>query len=303
MTSSTANLTELRHAVPDGVISIARLREAGVSNHALSARCRPSGPWQRVLPGVVLLSSAPPTRRQQLRAALEYAGPEAVITGVDAMRAANIDVPERDDVLMLVPSWRRLSSRAYLTVERTTRPPEPVWPAELPMAPLVRATLDAARRVRDHGELKALLLAPVNAGACTIAALQTELATGSQRGSAAVRAMLAEEAHTVVSMTVGMARRVIRDAQLPAPRWQVRLHDQSGNYLGVADAWWEEVNLAWDIGGKQRISAPSAPALAGAGMTLLQTDPKHLHTDPDAVTTSLLTAFIDAAANKRRNPP
>lgn len=297
--SSSAQLTDLRHAVPDGVISSAELRAAGVSNHAMSARCRPSGPWQRLLPGVVLLTSARPTRRQRLRAALAYAGPEAVVSGVDAMRAHGVDVPEQADMVVLVPAWRRLSSRAYLTVERTTRPPEPVWRAGLPLAPLVRATLDVARRVPDHEQLKALLLAPVRAGACTVAELRAELDAGNQRGSAAVRALLASEQHDVVPVAIGLARRVLRESRLPAPRWQVPLHDRSGTLLGVADAWWEEVALAWDVGGQQH--ALDQAALSAAGVTVLHTDPQRLRTEPEPVTTELIAAFAKAAANPPRN--
>jgi len=66
------SVADLTHTVPDGIISAAQLRTAGVTTYAMSTRCRPSGPWQRLLPGVILLSRAEPTRRQRLRAALVY---------------------------------------------------------------------------------------------------------------------------------------------------------------------------------------------------------------------------------------
>lgn len=186
------DLAELARSVPDGVIRTAELRAAGVSNYAVSARCRPSGPWQRVLPGVVLMSTGTPTRRQRLRAAVAYAGAGCVLSGVDALRGHGIDVPLAPDVLVLLPAERRAVSRSYLTIERTTRPPEPVWRDGLPLAPVARATIDAARRERDRRRLHALLRAPVEAGACGIDELSAELAAGSQRGTAAPRALLAE---------------------------------------------------------------------------------------------------------------
>ena len=175
----------------DGVIRSTDLLNAGVTNHALAARCRPSGPWQRVLPGVVLMSTGAPTRPQRLRAAVAYAGAGAVITGADALREQGIAVPCPPEVLILVPADRRLASRSYLTVERTTRPPTPVWRAALPLAPVARATIDAARHERDYFRLRTLLLAPVAVGACTLADLRAELAAGNQRGSAAPRELLA----------------------------------------------------------------------------------------------------------------
>ena len=175
----------------DGVIRTAELLAAGVTNYAVAARCRPSGPWQRVLPGVVLMSTGAPTRRQRLRAAVAYAGAGAVITGTDALREQGVVLPCQSDVLILVPADRRLASRSFLTVERTTRPPAPVWRAALPLAPIVRATIDAARHERDYFRLRTLLLAPVAVGACTLAELRAELAAGNQRGTAAPRELLA----------------------------------------------------------------------------------------------------------------
>ena len=184
------DIAQLRRKVPDGVIRTAELRAAGVSGYAVSARCRPSGPWQRVLPGVVLMEAGAPTRRQRLRAAVAYAGAGSVITGVDAMRAQGVDLPHRGEVRVLVPAARRVASRSYLTVERSTRLPEPVCRNGLPFAPVVRATVDAARHEGDHGRLRALLFAPVLAGACTVADLLAELDAGSQRGTAAPRSLL-----------------------------------------------------------------------------------------------------------------
>lgn len=299
MISSTT--ADLQRSARDDVITGAELRAAGMSNHAVSARCRPSGPWQRMLPGVVLLSNTRPSRRQRLRAAVAYAGPEAVVTGVDAVRAHGIEVPEPDDVLVLVPAARRLSSRSYLTVERTTRPPTPVWRAELPMAPLVRATLDAARRMPDHDQLTALLHASVWAGGCTVPELRSELDAGNQRGSAAVRALLTPTltSNPVVPVAVGLARRVLRRTALPPPRWQAPLRDRSGKPLGTADAWWGEVALAWDFG-TRRAGFPDPTRVTATGITLLRTDPRRLRTEPHTVAVELTTAFTKATSAERR---
>jgi hypothetical protein len=284
---------------PDKVTTTAVLRAHGVSNHAIATRCRPSGPWQRVLPGVVLMSALRPTRRQRLRAALAYAGPDAVISGIEALRAHDVDIPAPPDVLVLVPSARRLVSRSYLTVERTTRSPQPVIRADLPYAPLARATLDAARRAVDHEQLRTLLTSAV--GPCTVAELRAELDAGSQRGSAAVRALLTPDlagAAEVVPATVTLARRLLRGTALPSPHWHHPVHDASGMLLGIPDAWWPEVALAWDVGPQARHHDPRV--WAAAGVTLLRTDPQRLNTAPAAVTDELVAAFAAAVANPQR---
>jgi len=286
-------------SAPDNVTTIAELRSLGVTNHAITTRCRPSGPWQRVLQGVVLMSAARPTRRQRLRAAIAYAGPDSVVSGVDAMRAHDVDVPLLPDVLVLAPATRRLASRSYLTVERTTRPPLPTVHAGLPYAPLARATLDAARRAADCEQLRALVTSAI--GQCTVAELRAELDAGSQRGSAAVRALLTPDLAgdaEVVPEAVTLARRLLRGTALPPPQWHVPVHDETGMLLGVPDAWWPEVGLAWDVGSRTPHHDPRV--WSTAGRTLLHTDRQRLHTAPVAVTDELVRAFAAAAANAHR---
>lgn len=275
-----------------------------MSDRSVAARCRPSGPWQRLLPGVVLLSGAPPTRRQLVRAALCHAGPSAVLTGIDAVRAHGVSTPAAEgDVLVLIPASRRVVSRAPVNVERTSRLPPPVRRMGLPVAPLTRAIADAARHERDRARLLALLLGPLRAGECTVADLRAELDLGNQRGSAAARSILARREHEVVPVTHGVARRLVRHAPLPPPRWQVELHDRAGTLLGVADAWWPDAGLAWSLG-EQLHPLPTddqaTAALAELGITVLHTTATRLHTDPETVIAELVAAFTYAANNPHR---
>lgn len=302
MTTSTASAPRLHVPAADGVTTSAALHGSGLSRHAIAARCRPSGPWQRLHPGVVLLSGAPPSRRQRVRAALAYAGHRAVLSGADALLAHGMSPPEPAEVMVLVPASRRVACRTGLTVERTTRLPVPERRAGLPVAPLVRATVDAARHESDEERLRALLAAPVEAGRCTLAALRLELDRGNQRGSAAVRAML-PACREVVPVALGLARRLVRAAPLPPPRWQVPLHTPGGVLLGVADAWWPQAGLAWSLGWQQPplpADEQATPALTAAGVTVLHTDPARVHTDPAAVVAELVTAFGYATTNPHR---
>lgn len=184
------NQLDLRLLAPDGIIRTDELRAAGMTGHAMATRCRPSGPWRRLLPGVLLMGTGPPTRSQWLRAALAYTDGDAVITGTDALCAHGIPVSHGPSVLVLLPAGRRLVGRGDLTVERTSRLPEPHWHSGLPYAPVVRATIDAARHEHDRDRLVALLGAPLRAGACTVSELVAELAAGNQRGSAGPRSVL-----------------------------------------------------------------------------------------------------------------
>ncbi|GAA3889004.1 hypothetical protein GCM10022243_62370 [Saccharothrix violaceirubra] len=160
------------------------LLAAGVTRYMLDLRCRPGGPWQRLLPGVVLLAGGPPTRDQLVRAALLYVGVGAALTGVDALRVHGLDLPPPDRVHVLQPAGRRRAGNHRVLVERTTR---------LPLATVacpVRAAVDAARHDPDPLHQHYLLAKVVDAGLATVTELRTELEAGPRRGTAVPRAAL-----------------------------------------------------------------------------------------------------------------
>ncbi|MFI9006838.1 hypothetical protein ACIGNX_06375 [Actinosynnema sp. NPDC053489] len=175
----------------DLVIKAADLRAAGVPAYVIDLKCRPGGPWQRILPGVLLLSASPPTRAQRLRAALAYAGPKAVVTGVDALHAhglRSLSPPPR--VHLLQPATARRACPEHVLLERTTRPPRVVLRSGLPLADPARAALDAARHDPDPLRQHHLLATAIRSGLCTVTTLTEELAAGSRRGTATARAAL-----------------------------------------------------------------------------------------------------------------
>ncbi|WP_345028133.1 hypothetical protein [Kutzneria kofuensis] len=112
----------------------------------------------------------------------------------------------------------------------------------------------------------------------------------------------------VVSLTEGLARRVARGAALPLPRWNVPIRDVNGRFLGVVDAWWDEVAFAWEVGTHHfRLGRTEAhhygrnPHLGAAGVIVLRTPPERLRQDPNGVRKDLVQAF-HRAANRVRPP-
>ncbi|MFF8383200.1 hypothetical protein ACF053_06030 [Streptomyces kanasensis] len=131
----------------DGLATVHQLQAIGCAAYVVTERCRPGGPWRRLLPRVVLLRGTAPTPRQLLRAALLYAGPDALLTGAAALAlygarspAAPPDVPQTVDVL--VSSAAHPRSHAYVRVHPTRRPERRVPVGGLPCAPLPRARED-----------------------------------------------------------------------------------------------------------------------------------------------------------------
>ncbi|ALG06892.1 hypothetical protein AOZ06_08065 [Kibdelosporangium phytohabitans] len=275
---------------------------AGHSNYSVAVRCRPDGPWQQLLPGVLLLKSGPPTRRQRLKAAVLYAGPEAQITGVESLRAHGLHAFDTNDLHLLIPSTRRLSSRDYVRVERTSRMPRARNIRGLSFAPPYRAAVDAARNLRDPTEQRALLYAPMDAGLCTIDQIRAEIDAGAQRGTATLRAMLDEAMPPPLVNTVpqGWAKRVISEAPIPRPEWHVPIHTEAGEAVGVADAWWDAVGLAWDFGNQRDNCARQRhEAFSRAGVVVVRTDVSELRGNTDGVILALARGYYNAANRPR----
>jgi hypothetical protein len=96
----------------DGAVSYQQLDALGLHRSTLAYRMWGDGPWQRLLPGVCLAQSGPPTVQQKARAALLYAGPDAILTGCEALVRHGIDrVPPDADIHVLVTDGNQKSSR------------------------------------------------------------------------------------------------------------------------------------------------------------------------------------------------
>lgn len=169
--------------------STADLRKSGFSPREILRHCTPSGPWQQVLPGVVLQKPSPPTRLDRLRAVLFFAGADSVITGADALtrQGASLPLPRHIHVLTGMNARR---SHPSILFERTTRPPDVVERHGLRLAPAARAALDMARRSTNPREVVAILDAAVDARLCSPSDLHEELERSSRRGTALVRQAL-----------------------------------------------------------------------------------------------------------------
>lgn len=297
MTSSTS---ELRRLAVDNVISIRDLQAAGVARSTVAGRCQLGGPWRRILPGAVLLADAEPTRKQLLRAAVCLLGPDAVLTGADALRAHGVRAAPQPRVQVLVPADQRVQATERTAPERTSRLPDPVWLGGLAFAPLARATIDAARHEQRRARLRALLRAALRIGTCTIEGLRAELDAGNQRGTAAIRHELRRLGDGRAIADYDTARELLRGSPIPTPRWHVTVHDRRGRAIDAVDGWWDELAVGWQFGGEHFDTGKLCHLnLTGAGVALVRTPTDRLHADPTAVRRELAAAIRQAAGRPR----
>ena len=86
MARGFANLSRehLRAAAHDGVVTARALVALGVPESTVYHRCRDGGPWQRLAPGIILMTTGHPTTGQLVTAALLHGGRDTVLTGLEA---------------------------------------------------------------------------------------------------------------------------------------------------------------------------------------------------------------------------
>ncbi|MEU6392720.1 hypothetical protein [Streptomyces sp. NPDC046939] len=265
------------------VMSAAQLKAHGVTAAAVHGQCRPGGPWQRVLPGVILLHPGPATGEERLQAVLLYAGrpqedraqprrtggvpaqpltgdvhpapavpyAEAMVTGLAALSLHGfVSAPpllSLDHVDVLVPRTRRLRSTDFARLVRTTAMPTPVQRDGVPVAPVPRALADAIAQLSDASAVRRLLTEAVRAGHCEPAAVVREL----------TQARLLTRPHVVDAVDSLLAEgraiaedrlyRMVVEYGLPDPLWNVDLRLPGGPHLGGVDAYWPEHAVAVEL--------------------------------------------------------
>ncbi|MFG1672136.1 hypothetical protein [Streptomyces sp. Y7] len=256
------------------VMTAARLKSHGVAPAEISEQCRPGGPWQQILPGVLLLHPGPPTSEERLHAVLMYASrertpgvpaqpdadseghagpayPEVMITGLAALTlhgfSATPPLTALDTIDVLVPRMRRLRSTGCARVLRAPALPAPRQVTGLPVAPVPRALADAVAELTDAGAVRRLLTEAVRGGHCEPASVVRELNQAKLLSRPhvvdAVDSLLAEGRAIAEDRLYAM----VHEHGLPDPVWNVDLRLPGGPHLGGLDAYWPEQAVAVEL--------------------------------------------------------
>lgn len=290
----------------DGVVRTSHLERLGMSRSTISNRCSRGGPWQRLLPGVVLLENGTPTHRHRALGALVFSGRKSILTGRAALRCygfGNWSGP----VHVLVDGNRRVQSTGFIVVERTTRLPAAEGRSGVACAPLPRALLDAARRSKTMDEARGLIAEVVQRGAVTVAELVQELDAGSPRGAALVRRVLREMHANVHSVAEIEARAVWQKSGLPMMLFNRKIADGAGRFIAMPDGWVDEVAFAWDIDSLDWHLAPKQykqtverrTRMQNHGIIVLPTLPSAVRDDPGRVIADLRSHYALAVSRPR----
>ncbi|MCD2190335.1 hypothetical protein [Actinomycetospora soli] len=241
----------VRSVAVDNIAHVHELMGLGIPEGTIYRRCRTGGPWTLMAPATVRLGTGTPTRRELVRAALVYAGPQAVLTGLDAARAHGLRRGELPAAVhLLIPFGVRLHATPIVRVERTRRLPTPPRIRDgFPVASIERSVLDVARTMTDESDIAALLSEPVQRRLVLPESLVAELEAGCRKGSSTPRRVLR-------AVTTG-ARSA---AEFDFLRWwnaqpQLRAHaivlnvrvSAGSEFLGIADGLLPDLGLVLPI--------------------------------------------------------
>jgi hypothetical protein len=281
------------------VLSRAQVLASGMTPDAVRHRIRPGGRWQRLLPGVYLTTTGEPSWEQKATAAMLYGGPDSVITGLAALRGEGIRAPETEVIDVLVPASHRATGYAFAVLHRTRRmPKDQVCDLALRFAPVPRAVADAVRGLHDMAEVRAVVAGAVQQRRTTIADLAAELSAGPVRGSAPLRAVLAEVADGVRSAAEAEFRELVLSSSLPVPVFNAVLR-LNGEFLAQPDAWWPEHGVAAEVDSREWHLLPEhwentlarGRRMAAAGISHLHFSPGEMHRDPDSLVAQIRHAL------------
>jgi hypothetical protein len=282
-----------------GVLSRPQAFASGVSVHGLRHRARPGGPWQRILPGIYLTFTGQATHDQRAMAAILYAGPDSVITGPAALRSYKIRNRETPIVDVLVPASRKRANCSYVVVHRTRRMPlGGTSDLALMFAPAERAVADTVRGLDKLSDARAVVASAVQQRCCSLQQLVTELTDGPIRGSARLRAVLAEVLEGIRSVAEAEFADLIRSSGLPLPLFNHVLY-LNGKWLAIPDAWWPEAGVVVEIESREWHLSPEDweetlrrdRRMGAAGIVVMHVSPRQVRDEPERILRDIAAAL------------
>lgn len=292
----------------DGLATSRQLAALGLPTSTIADRCTRGGPWQRLLPRVVLLQTGVPSPRQRLRAALLYAGEAALLTGTAALALYGVraaaPLTRLGPVDVLVPGTRNPRSHGYVRTHRTQVPCRRLPVEGLPCAPLTRATADAIPYLTGQDAVTALLAEVVQRGCCTLDELTTALRSTHRASDPRVATTIDALTAGVRSVAEARARRILREAGIPDPVWNRDLYLPDGTFLARPDAYWPHAGVALEIDSREWHLSPGdwertmtrRNRMARHGVIVLSASPSQLRDSPGDIATAVRGALATGAA-------
>ena len=295
------------------VVSRGQLLAAGVDDGTTYRKVR-AGQWQRLLPGIFLLTAGPPGTEQRRVAAALFAGEQAQLTGLSVLHWYGFrSAPATDRVHVLIPHDVHRRSTGFVVVQRAlsldarARHGGVYW-----VTSPARAVVDACRALTQLRDVRAIVAEAIQANHTTARAIDAELRRAARSRTGLTRRALGEVLAGVRSAPEAELRDLTRQSKiLPPILWNPTLTTLDGRRLPTPDGWIDDVGLALQVGSAEyhsrdtgwantldrhnAVLADSAPAsyaeLAKHDVQVLHITPTEIRTVPRRVLATIEQAY------------
>ncbi len=233
-------------------------------------------------------------------AAMLYAGPGSLITGLAAVRQHHIRGPATELIDVLVPASRKRSDADFVRLHRTTRLPKRAWHlGPLHYALPARAVADAVRDLASLRDVRAMVADAVQRGHCGVPDLSDELSKGPSIGSKLFREALTDVADGIRSAAEGDLKDLLAKSGLPMPLFNTSVYDAQGTFIAKPDAWWPKYGVAVEVDSHEWHLSPHDHTrtlerqrrMGKYGIVVLPFTPKEIRTQPARVLAEIRDAL------------
>jgi hypothetical protein len=237
----------------DGVVTLDQLEADGIPAEVGLRRAR-ERKWRKLLPGVLLTSPGPATRRQLLIAAWLWTDRRGVVDGCCACTWYGVDnarcAPQQ--VRLVVPGDSRYRSTGFVIVRRALAEIHIGDRGVVPYVDPSTALLIAARDARSSKGAIAVLSRGLQQGSVSTSSLHSARASVGDKYFRPVDPALVAVGVGIRSPAEEDARQLLQSsARLPAPEWNVWLDLGDGEPPVCVDALWLAARLVHEINGKR----------------------------------------------------
>ncbi|MER7165240.1 hypothetical protein ABT336_04065 [Micromonospora sp. NPDC000207] len=275
------------------VVTRAQLLNIGCTDMYLYRQAR-RGRWQRVLPATYALFSGVLTEEQRRISAALYAGGQAQLTGLAALRWYGFRYgPRTEAVHLVVPHHVRRRSAAYAQVSRTLTPDERArHPGLYPVCSPARAVVDAARGLREIRPVRAIVAEAVQRGYADLTGLDEEIRRARRSRTALVRKAFTEVlAGTRSAPEAELRECLAASGILPDILWNPRLSTWTGDSLPTPDGYLADAAIALEVDSQEYHFSPDDWArtlrrhneMSRHGLMILHFTPAQIRREPGRV--------------------
>lgn len=281
-----------------GLITAAQLTALAVPRSTVARSDELGGMFSRVLPGVHRVDGRGALTTLQVgMATFLYAGPTGILSGAYVLRAKSVRAAAHpafgppDEAHILVPHDRKRVSHGFAHVERTVFMPRAWMRDGLPVAPVPRAVMDAARRCTDQEAVRDLIFEVVQRGLTTPEQIEDERRRGQKRGRRFAGLALEEVFAGARSVAEGDVRRAFESRGLLGLIYNPRLHLPDGSFLCAPDVYDPRTGTVLEVDSREHhFSVQGWEAtmrrharMTAAGLAVLHVPPSRMSAEADGV--------------------